>query len=37
MYIGYYTSGDLSEQKVPEKKHVNAASIEEKEDFKKRL
>ena len=33
--IHYFTSGALSKQKVPRKVHVNTASEEEKEGFKK--
>jgi hypothetical protein len=35
-FIHYFTIGALSKQKVPRKIHVNTASEEEKEGFKKR-
>ena len=37
MYTGYCTNGVLVSPKVPGKKFINAASKEEKEQFKKRL
>jgi len=36
MYTGYCTNGVLVSPKVPGKKFINAASKEEKEQFKKR-